>query len=338
MNSPLIIGLLALFIGLAMGALVVFYLDTRSWGQKVQATAGERNKAQAMIQVLQARLQRAEKAQLVAEKEVQLLRQERNEREAHLRQREDEAQTLQEKLQTAETEIDQLQENLIQVNGHVDEMRRENQRRQQEWQAAVAQNQLLQENIERYNSELEALRAENQRINQQLAVAEVEMKHLQRDLAEADDKDARVNTLKVENDALVGQLNKAQIRLGELKAQLDGALHQLTETQFLRKKLVEMENRLKVAEAQAGTLQDKFTDMQSTFDHTGKNQLQIIRGIGPTFARRLNEAGILTLADLAQCTREQLAEIIQPKKGLVDLEEWIQEARELTVKFGNGAS
>ncbi len=333
MNETFVQVGLALSVGLLLGTFVVLYYDQKKYEQKIQS---DRTKSQAMLQVLQARLQRAEKGQLIAQKDNEKVRQDLKEQDIHLQHRKAENKTLQAQWQAATAEIDQLNDNLNRVNEHVEELRRELQKRQNEWQTAVAQNQLLQENLERQANDLKAARDENQKICQRLAVTDVEMKHLQQDLAAAQSWEERAKTFKVENEALVGQLNKAEIRISELKAQVDGAMHQISETQFLRKKLVEMENKLKQAEAYASALQEKFKTMQHTFDHTGKNQLQLIRGIGPAYARRLNEAGITTLNDLAKSTLEQVTKILQPQKWQnVQPEEWIQEAQALSIKIGD---
>lgn len=42
----------------------------------------------------------------------------------------------------------------------------------------------------------------------------------------------------------------------------------------------------------------------------GKDNLQAIKGIGPTFAKRLNEAGVTTFAQLSNLSSEQLEEIL----------------------------
>jgi predicted flap endonuclease-1-like 5' DNA nuclease len=55
--------------------------------------------------------------------------------------------------------------------------------------------------------------------------------------------------------------------------------------------------------------------------------LETIRGIGPVYAQRLQEAGIRTFADLAAATAGQIDEILgrhQPQAA-----EWIAEARSL---------
>ena len=65
-------------------------------------------------------------------------------------------------------------------------------------------------------------------------------------------------------------------------------------------------------------------------------ELQQIKGIGPKYAQKLANAGILTLQDLAAATPEQLHEIIQARGGLARYDNWIQQAREL-IGAGEGA-
>lgn len=57
-------------------------------------------------------------------------------------------------------------------------------------------------------------------------------------------------------------------------------------------------------------------------------RLEEIKGIGPVYVQRLNEAGIHTYADLAQATPKQLREIVQPNNWqAVDFGEWIKQAK-----------
>ncbi|HRQ39029.1 MAG TPA: helix-hairpin-helix domain-containing protein [Chloroflexota bacterium] len=333
MNSTILIVLL-LLVGGMFGALLVFLVDWRYWGRREQKVMGERNKAQAMNQVTQARLQRAEKGQLIAQKDVESLRQDVAERDERVQQQQAELQTQKQKLETAVTEINQLQTRLRQTTVQLEDLQERAQALQNTLLTSTAEKNLLHESNGRLENQLDAARAENQQICQRVAVMEVELKHLRDDLVEAQGWQERAAALKTENEALVGQLNRAEIHINELQAQVEVAAHQLTDAQILGKKLVEMQTRLKEAETQTEMLQGKMTAVQHTFDYTGKNQLQLIRGIGPAYARRLNEAGILTLEDLAQCAPDQIAEIIQPKKWQhLQPEEWIREAKALTVKI-----
>ena len=58
--------------------------------------------------------------------------------------------------------------------------------------------------------------------------------------------------------------------------------------------------------------------------------LQKVNGIGPKYAQMLFDAGVTTLEDLAASTPEQLAEIIQARRGPARYDDWIQQARALT--------
>ena len=58
-----------------------------------------------------------------------------------------------------------------------------------------------------------------------------------------------------------------------------------------------------------------------------KDRLEVIHGIGPVAARRLNEAGIYTYSQLGQLTSEELQDITGVTRW--DPDEWITEARNL---------
>jgi predicted flap endonuclease-1-like 5' DNA nuclease len=67
--------------------------------------------------------------------------------------------------------------------------------------------------------------------------------------------------------------------------------------------------------------------------------LEDIHGIGVVFARRLNEAGIYTFAQLAKLTPEQIEAIIEPEDWQkLEPEKWIAEASELAAKKSHQAA
>jgi len=61
---------------------------------------------------------------------------------------------------------------------------------------------------------------------------------------------------------------------------------------------------------------------------TRADDLTAIKGIGPTFAKRLNDAGIMTFAALAAATPEQLREVTRAP-AVANPEEWIAQARSM---------
>ncbi len=58
----------------------------------------------------------------------------------------------------------------------------------------------------------------------------------------------------------------------------------------------------------------------------GGDDLTQIKGIGPTYAKRLKDAGLTTYTDIANASADQLRDITSAK---ADPSEWINEARSL---------
>lgn len=63
---------------------------------------------------------------------------------------------------------------------------------------------------------------------------------------------------------------------------------------------------------------------------SGYDNLESINGIGPTYARRLNEAGINSFATLAGAAPSKIAEIIGSRARSADIDSWIAQAKGLT--------
>ena len=57
------------------------------------------------------------------------------------------------------------------------------------------------------------------------------------------------------------------------------------------------------------------------------NDLTLINGIGPTFAKRLHEAGLQTFADLAASTPEHLRQVAKVAEWQGDPANWIAQAQ-----------
>lgn len=180
-------------------------------------------------------------------------------------------------------------------------------------------------------TEVERLRADKEQVCQQLAVTEVEIRHLQQELADAQKQAEQVVQLRLEKQELEDKLEEAEVRLNEAKSRILNVIRQLNETQSLRKQLVVAEARLKAAEARINTLQSSLDVARSQLRYTGTDErLQIIRGIGPTYARRLHEAGVTTLSELAQMTPERVRQIVGLKPWqAAEPETWITEASQL---------
>ena len=141
---------------------------------------------------------------------------------------------------------------------------------------------------------------------------------------------SQVTALEAEKDSAQVQLEQAELVNAELKAQVATLQQELQQANAMQQQLVAAEEKLQAANAHVQKLQDTMEDVQTKMNYSGKSELQLIRGIGPTYARRLNEFGIHSFADLADCNPEQVASIIKKKKWqAVNIQDWLDEARAL---------
>ncbi len=115
-----------------------------------------------------------------------------------------------------------------------------------------------------------------------------------------------------------GQVRRVQERL-------DAQIAQTTAAQAATS---QVQSALTNAEAQLSQRQSQVAAAPAP---VAPNPLEQIQGIGPVFARWLHEVGIITLADLAAQTPEQMRTIMATVRGgkLVNVQKWIDQAREL---------
>lgn len=100
-----------------------------------------------------------------------------------------------------------------------------------------------------------------------------------------------------------------------------------TEKHQLEEKLERLRNQLKDAEDTIAQL--RAAPVASTVSKI-PDRLEKIHGIGAVFARRLNEAGIHTFAELAQLTPNQIRDIVAVDEWQkIEPEAWIAEAQQL---------
>lgn len=80
------------------------------------------------------------------------------------------------------------------------------------------------------------------------------------------------------------------------------------------------------APAAEPAIKTPVTRAKTTTAKPAANDLTEIKGIGPTFARRLTEAGITTFAELAAATPDYLREVTKAS-AIANPNEWIAQAR-----------
>ncbi|MDX1413482.1 MAG: helix-hairpin-helix domain-containing protein [Candidatus Promineifilaceae bacterium] len=135
--------------------------------------------------------------------------------------------------------------------------------------------------------------------------------------------------------ALLDRLAAAELRVRDLEARLrlaerskadSGQPEVLVGLSDLWGLDTQEENREAVSQVNA----EAEGDRGEQSDRPVRDDLKAINGIGPAYEQRLNHAGILTYADLSQCSAEQLREIV----GLqtwhsADPQAWINESQSL---------
>lgn len=116
-----------------------------------------------------------------------------------------------------------------------------------------------------------------------------------------------------------------QRQVRRVKAQLQ---EQVVQTAAAQAETGQVQSALHSAEIQISQLQNQLTAPAPV----AANPLEQIQGIGPVFARRLHEAGVVTLADLAAQTPEDVRAIVATVRGgkMVNVQTWIDQARQLT--------
>jgi len=186
---------------------------------------------------------------------------------------------------------------------------------------------------------LQEEKVEQLRLENKLALAESQAKHLREDLADAKKWHKQAAHLLEKKERLEEKLAAAESQVAQLDAQVKGTLQQLTETQKLRKQIVAVGEQHRTARAKIKKLQKNLKRAQNQMIYMrlgGKEDLTLIRGIGRTYARRLQEGGIRTLAALAEATPEELCEIVQIKPWQnAAPNEWIAEAKQLAAVFAD---
>jgi predicted flap endonuclease-1-like 5' DNA nuclease len=95
------------------------------------------------------------------------------------------------------------------------------------------------------------------------------------------------------------------------------------------RQFVHPKNALRLLAGTIGLLFDRLAGQVPEATPGHRDDLTVIDGIGPTFGRRLNEAGVTTFEQLAGLTPEQVRRITHVAEWQADPADWITRAREL---------
>ena len=107
----------------------------------------------------------------------------------------------------------------------------------------------------------------------------------------------------------------------------------VTDQQSLQMQLAMAEDEIKRLQIRNNEAANQVKLMYEKADH-----LEDINGIGPVFAKRLNEAGIFTFAHLATLTPERINEIISPENWqAINPAEWVAQAQQFSKGIPNNS-
>jgi len=132
-----------------------------------------------------------------------------------------------------------------------------------------------------------------------------------------------------------GQVQMAQAETEDLHEKLAAVEAELFTQQAYQAEQQHLQEQMAATEAQLNQIHALREAKQiHPVDVSQLDELAEIDGIGPLFARRLKDAGILTFADLARQTPAQICAIIQSDNPVDEIEvnRWIGQAQVLAAK------
>lgn len=218
---------------------------------------------------------------------------------------------------------------------------------------AVTENRRLQQKIRSLSSRLAAAQTQVEQFSRDLAELSHQIGALT-ELSQAQREEIAAAT--AVKETISEQYHQLTDRLESLRSEHEQACRRVAvadvELAHLRQDLAAAQDQtqqLVRLQADKQLLQSKIDDMRARFESAqhqlnaaglkGKSQIEIVRGIGPTYARRLHEAGIHNLAELAGQTAERVGEIVGLKTWQrADPQAWIDEAKELAAAFSDDDS
>lgn len=307
---------LALALGLSIGILGTWLALREQWWQpfmnqkavwqetfaKKKVETGELRRS---LRVLAGQYEIAERKVELAETEVGRIRRE-------LSQKQTEFSTTKAQLQEIEGYVHTVQGQLTEVQKQRDDLRKELRDAQDRPRRELAEARIA----------LAELGGQYDALKQQTAVLEERRAVLEED----------VQTLRQETAHWQGVLAATENQNGRLVEERDAANRGLIEMVHVGRELSELRQQMRALESAKPPAMMVPPPISGALSPPASANydvgLRVIRGIGPTYARRLHEAGITNLQSLTQRTPEELAEIVQMQawqKGTPT--EWINQAQ-----------
>lgn len=187
-----------------------------------------------------------------------------------------------------------------------------------------------------------ALQAEKNAATEALSVAQADLDVTQAALVavQADLDTAKTDLDAVQTSLVAAQADRdaAQAEQQMVQNEVFGLRRRASEGAHTRKRLTAVSQELTAAKEEIELLKSKLVaqnHIKKSVLHD-KDNLTIIRGIGPAYARRLNEAGVTSLIDLAKMTPDRVGEIVGVQNWQSrNVQAWIDEAQSLIASFAD---
>ncbi|MAU01133.1 MAG: hypothetical protein CL608_28655 [Anaerolineaceae bacterium] len=318
---------LAGVVGLVAGVLFALWWDSQTLVRQIQEANGEKHKALSSLQKYQIQYSAVEQQLQLAKTELETAVEERTQLEETIARQLAEIEASREQLQATIKTNESLKENLEETRDRLEEVQGLQVLAEEKLETAAAENNQLVGDVQLMEAEIFTLEAKVEQLQQlQAQVADLEQKALA--------AESQLAAVEAERDSAQVQLQQAELVNVEQNATIDALQQKLQEAKAVQQQLTVTEEKLQTADAHIQKLQDTMEDVQTKMNYSGKSELQLIRGIGPVYARRLNEFGIQSFSDLADCKPEQVASIIKKKNWqAVDIQTWLDEAKALAATF-----
>ena len=324
--------ILAAFVGLVTGALLALWLDSQTLVRRVQDANAAKSKTQAELQKSQIRYRALEQELQMVKVESATAVQDTTQFEATIARQLAEIEASRDQLQTTIQTNEALRENLLEAQDRLEELEGLSLMAEEKLAANAAENNRLVGDVQLVEAEIALLEARVAQANDAWQQAQSCITELEQKVAAAE---AQSSAIEAEKDLVLTQLQEAELTAAEQNARIATLEKQLRDAEFVRQDLEAAREKLQTADKQIQTLQDNVEDAHTMINYSGKNELQLIRGIGPAYARRLNEFGINSFSELAKCEPQQIATIIKKKNWqAADIQDWIDEAKALAARLG----
>ncbi len=184
----------------------------------------------------------------------------------------------------------------------------------------------LEKTVSDTQSRIKLVQDERDQARSALGSKDVERFSLQQRISELERESGRAASLETELADLREKWRASEstiARLATFEPQVESLTSQLRDLAPYRDRAAQLETSLREAQFELARLRAELEQARAVPDDLTK-----VDGIGAVFARRLNSAGILRFAQLAQTPAERLQEVIKPEEWQkIEFEHWREDAR-----------